>query len=305
MNCVIPKHLLKAFGIKLFFFTIWLGKWTPLWILHGLSTVVAHVLILIKAVPTNDIVKRNFRRAYHQELSSKEVKKLTILYYESFCDHIVEFTKRSRFSPKTMMKHCTFKNLQLLDEKFKDHRFVICYGGHMVNFEWLVSFPLWRKDYGMCHLYLAAEKNEGLDYVLRERSHFGAINIPTNSPLRTLTELNKHFEAGTSDFKGYLFGTLADMDTKKANAYSYPIFGKYNLEVTTGSERIGRQMNMAFVYAHMKRIKRGYYEIEFRDMAPTDIETNPHAYTDEFIRQLEDNILEQPELWLQWGEYRF
>lgn len=297
--------MLKNIGVKFFFFFIWLGKWTPLCILHGISTLVAHILIRIKIIPSNKVIMRNFRRAFHHKLTHEDVKKFTVLYYESFCDHIVEFSKRSSFSNKRMMKHCVFKNLQLLDEKFLKHRFVICYGGHMVNFEWLVSFPLWRKDYGMCHLYLAAKKNEILNYILQERSRFGAINIPTNSPLRTLYELNKSFEVGNAKHKGYLFGTLADMDTKDPNAYSYSIFGKYKFEVTTGSERIGRQMNMAFVYAHIKRVKRGYYEIEFRDMIPPDINTNTHAYTDEFVRQLESNIMEQPELWLQWGESRF
>ena len=64
-------------------------------------------------------------------------------------------------------------------------------------------------------------------------------------------------------------------------------------------------LNMAFVYAHMSRPKRGYYIVEFKEMNPIDKETNPYAYTDEFVRLLENNIREKPELWMQWGECRF
>ena len=38
--------------------------------------------------------------------------------------------------------------------------FVICFCGHMVNYEFLVSFPLHSDKYGMCHLYLAKNKKK-------------------------------------------------------------------------------------------------------------------------------------------------
>ena len=39
-------------------------------------------------------------------------------------------------------------------------------------------------------------------------------------------------------------------------------------------------------------------------MFPKDINTNPYAYTDEFVRLLEQNIREQPDLWMLWGNKR-
>ena len=104
--------------------------------------------------------------------------------------------------------------------------------------------------------------------------------------------------------KGYLFGTLADFDTLSNDMHVTTLFNK-DFEVVTGSERIGRKFNMAFVYAHIRRPKRGYYEVEFKELNPTDLATNPYAYTDEFVRLLEANIKESPELWLQWSEPRF
>ena len=61
---------------------------------------------------------------------------------------------------------------------------------------------------------------------------------------------------------------------------------------------------MIFVYAHISRISRGIYNIEFKQMSPKDINTNPYAYTDEFVRLLEQNIREQPDLWMLWGNKR-
>ena len=302
MNYVLKKVM--SWGRYLLFsLIISITKWTPFFILYTISSLVSKLLLHIKKIPTNEIAQRNLRRAF-PEKTHNEVRELCRKYYEGFCDYLIEFVKRTRFSDEKMKQHCRFKNLELLTEIFKTHQFVICYGGHMLNFEWQVSLPLHMPEYGMCHLYLSGESGKEMDWVLKVRSQYGAINIPSSSPLKTLLKLKEDLSTGTDKHKGYIFGTLADMDTTADNPHVSSFFN-HNLEMLTGSERIGRKMNMAFVYAHMSRPKRGYYVIDFKEMSPTDIETNPFAYTDEFVRLLENNIREKPELWMQWGECRF
>lgn len=176
----------------------------------------------------------------------------------------------------------------------------------MLNFELLISLPLHTKEYGMCQLYLGNTKQKWkiAKWIQRNREKYGAICIPTSSPIKTLFNLKNEMDLGKSSKKGYLFGTLADYDTLSDDIHVTTLFNK-DFEVVTGSERIGRKFNMAFLYAHIRRPKRGYYEVEFKESNPTDLETNPCAYTDEFVRLLEANIKESPELWLQWSEPRF
>lgn len=297
------KYIIHGIGLALAFTIIYILSWTPFFILYGISSLMARLLLKIKRIPTNKIVKRNFRRVYPEKTGS-EILELCRKYYATFGDYLVEFVKRIHFTNRTMKKRCQFKNLELLKKKFEDHQFVMCYGGHMLNFEWLVSLPLHLPEYGMCHLYLAGEKGRMMDWVLNVRSKYGAINIPTNSPIKPLLQIKKNMNEGIDPHKGYVFGTLADMDTKEANPHTATIFDR-KFEVLTGSERIGRKYDMAFVYAHISRPRRGYYVIELREILPPDLETNPYAYTDEFVRMLEANIKEQPELWMQWGECRF
>lgn len=278
----------------------------PFWFLYGLSSLISLILANVGRVPTNRFLRRNLRRVF-PEKSDAERLEISRKYYRAFGDFLVEFVKSPRFSERKMKEYCVFKNLDLLQEKFNNHKFVLCYGGHMVNYEYQVCFPLYMPDYGMCHLYLARPKdrgNEGANWVLKVRSRYGAINIPSYSPLRELLRLQKEFDNGTNKRKGYIFGTLSDMDTHEEEPHSAPFFER-KLEVLTGAERIGRKMNMAFLYAHITNPKRGYYEIEFIDMNPKDVDSNPFAYTDEFVRLLEKNIRQQPELWMQWGSPRF
>ena len=302
MNNVLKKIMLQLRYV-LFYAIITITKWTPIFILYHLSTLVSRVLMWNRYLSINEVTLRNLRRAFPKK-NSNEIKELCRKYYECYCDYLIEFVKRTCFTEEEMKKHCQFKNMNLLMEKFHTHQFVICYSGHFLNFEWLVSFPLHLPEFGMCHLYLSGEKSKEMDWVLRERSRYGAINIPTRSPLKTLLKLKKGMDDGTDYHKGYVLGTLADMDTTAEHPH-VSMFFNHELEMLTGSERIGRKMGMAFIYAHMSRPQRGYYEIELKEMHPNDLDMNPYAYTDEFVHLLEQNIREQPELWMQWGECRF
>lgn len=300
------KKIFHSIGKFLFFAILYILSLIPFWILYGLSSLVSFLLANIERIPTNKFVRRNMRRVFPEKTPS-ELHELNRLYYRAFGDFLIEFVKCPRFTNRQMMKRCVFKNLDLLEEKFKKHKFIICYGGHMVNYEYQVCLPLYMPDYGMCHLYLAhpnSNTNEGTNWVLKVRSRYGAINIPSFSPLRKLLELKTDFEEGKAMHKGYIFGTLSDMDTYDKEPHSAPFFTK-KLEVMTGAERIGRKLDMPFFYAHITNPKRGYYEIEFLEMNPHDKDTNPFAYTDEFVRLLENNIKQQPELWMQWGSPRF
>lgn len=230
---------------------------------------------------------------------------LVYKYLVAFIDCFVEMAKMTSFSHKKMLRHCKFKNVELLEELSAEHQFILCFGGHFVNFEMFTSLPLHLKDIGMCHLYLAAPPSKGLDRMLKERGKYGAINVPTNNTIRILARLRDEMERGQSSYKSYVFGSLSDMDPKKDDHHAVP-FLYHMLEVKTGAEKIARRFNMGYCYAHVSRPKRGYYEVEFQKMVPqTSPEEDEFAYTDEFVRMFERNILEKPELWMQWGAYRF
>lgn len=278
---------------------------TPTIILYRISTIHSWFIVNVWHISEIETLKRNLRRAFPNK-GNAEIKKIATKCVEGNMDFIIEYFKKTIYCEHQIKKHCKFTNLELLYEKFQNHKFILCYGGHMLNFELLISLPLHTKEYGMCQLYLGNTKQKGkiAKWIQQNREKYGAICIPTSSPIKTLLNLKNEMDLGKSSKKGYLFGTLADYDTLSDDIHVTTLFNK-DFEVVTGSERIGRKFNMAFLYAHIRRTKRGFYEVEFKELNPTDLATNPYAYTDEFVRLLEANIKESPELWLQWSEPRF
>ncbi len=274
----------------------------PFWWLYAESTCLAFLLSLF---PQNSkIVRRNLFRVYPDK-TLFELWKLRFKYYESFIDFFFEQAKMTRFSSNEMREHCQFKGVEELEKMVKEYKFVLCYGGHMVNFEMLTSLPLHLSNIGMCHLYLAGKSSEWLEWIKKERSKYGAINIPSDNALRSIYRLYKEFTSEQSDKDGYVFGSLSDMDPKKDDQHAFN-FLDHQLEVKVGAEKIARKLNMGFCYAHISRPKRGYYLVDIRPLIPfTDPKEDEFAYTKEFVRQLDINIREQPEIWMQWGSCRF
>lgn len=287
---------------KLGLFIIKLISYVPFFILYGISSILALLFCLIPSI--KKVPYRNFYRVY-PDSTQWHLFKMTYRYFCAFIDYFFEMAKMTSFSEKKMRRHCVFKNIELLERLSENHQFILCFSGHVVNYEMFTSLPLHTKDIGMCHLYLSAPPSKGLDWMLKERGKYGAVNIPSGNPVRTILKLKKEMDEGTSPYKCYIFGSLSDMDPKRDDKHAVP-FLDHMLEVKVGAEKLARKLNMAFCYAYIRRPKRGYYEVEFVEITPkTNVEEDECAYTDEFVHLFEQNIKEKPELWMQWGSCRF
>lgn len=277
-------------------------SYLPLSFLYFISSALALPVLLFRRCGATS--KRNLRRVFKNK-TRREIAFMAYRCNRNRIDYLIEFLKGVYcFSDEEMKKRFVFENLEILDQLFEKHHFVLAYAGHMVNFEWMITLQLHMPDIGMCNLYLSGPKNEWSDWLDNVRARYGAINVPSSSPLRPLIQVEHEIIEGKSPYKGYVFGSLADIDPKGDNPHTAPFFGR-ELEIVTGTERLGRRFDMAFVFAHITRPKRGYYRVKLYELQPDDIDTNSFAYSDAFVHALQQNIIDDPELWFQWGEPRF
>ena len=63
-------------------------------------------------------------------------------------------------------------------------------------------------------------------------------------------------------------------------------------------------MNHAVFYMEVSRVKRGYYEVEFKLVTREPDKMPEYAVTDRYFQLLEDTIRKRPELWL-WSHNRW
>ena len=237
------------------------------------------------------------------EKDKDELRMIRKAYFKMACHFAVETASAISFSQEEMRKRMTYKNIDLLRKLLDEHKYVVCYSGHVANYEWMTGLPLEIPGYGMCNFYKSTsiENNLLADFIKRKRGRFGARLIPTSSPLREIVNYRDEIENKRNEDKGFVIGSLSDMYDDSDNAHIVKLFN-WSFRPYTGTERIGRRLNAAFLYGKISCRNRGFYEMTFEQLQPEDSKTNPFAYTDDFFRHLERNIREHPELWMMWGE---
>lgn len=272
----------------------------PLCKLYQLSDAIFWVISHATIFPFHRNVRNHLRLCF-PEYDNAKIAEIANLHYRCLCDNIAETIAASNFSDKEMKGSMIYKNIEVIDALFKQNRFIICYGAHMVGFELFSGFPLWRNQFGLLTYYNANSNNKVVDrWVRKRRERFGAVCIPTHHPLRQIIKTQQEMEKGNSVKQGYIIGSLADFTPKDSSAKGRVSFFNSNVNVLIGTERIGNMLNAAFVYAHITRPARGKYEVEF---IPLDVADNSgqFPYTQAFYNELEKNIRQQPELWNMWG----
>lgn len=279
----------------------WLSK-KELTSLYKISDLFALIVVNLSILEFYKKAHRNFISAF-PDRNSFQIKEIEKKYYHSLCGFMAESIKSIDFTAEEMKQRVKYKNLDTLNSLLNKYKYVVCYSGHVANYEWMVGLPLHIQGYTMCNFYFSADANNPIEkHVKQTRSRFGAKLIPTKSPIKEIIKLKDLVENEQIPHKGFVIGSLADLPASAKDAYRVKFLNK-SYKVQTGTEKIGRKLNAAFVYGYTRCITRGYYEIEIQELNPSDADFNMFAYTEDFFRHLEKNIQEQPELWMLWGNF--
>jgi KDO2-lipid IV(A) lauroyltransferase len=105
--------------------------------------------------------------------------------------------------------------------------------------------------------------------------------------------------------KPVVIGYISDQKPNWINIHHWLDFLHHDTPVLTGAERIIRKAGHAVFYLDLRRVKRGYYEAEFKLIArnPNEVE-DEFGITDIYYQMLEQSIIRAPELWL-WSHNRW
>lgn len=274
---------------------IYLLSVLPFPVLYGLSNVV-YVLLYRVVGYRKEVVLTNLRNAF-PEKSEPEILKLSEAFYRYFCDLFLEVFKTLTVSSDTMLRHCRFSPQAqvVFDELAAKKQSVVLVLGHLGNWEWAgntFSLLCQQQLYVIYHP-IANPRFDGLMY--RMRTRFGTKLIPMKETYRTM--LAQRQELSTTAF-------IADQTPSSVHSAYWTTFLNQDTPVFPGTETIARKLDFPVVYTRVKRLKRGYYEIDAEVLVENSAETKEGEISEKHTRRLERDILEQPETWL-WTHRRW
>jgi len=271
---------------------IYLFSLLPMPVMYLISDLLYEVVYHVTGYRKN-VVMKNLRIAFPHK-TEKERVQIAKRFYRNFCDALVETLKMASASQKFVQKHFT-ANYSLINDLHKTGKSLQVHLGH--NFNWEIgniSVPP-SIVYKSVAVYMPMRNKIVNRVMLRIRTRFNN-NFVAATNMKE--DMLKHFNTQ------YILWLVADQKpADPTNAYWIKFFGKLT-PFLRGPERSARRNNFPVLFAHVKKVKRGYYHgyIELVTMEPKDLQEG--ELTKMFVGYLEKVMTDQPETWL-WSHNRW
>ncbi|MDR0973621.1 MAG: lysophospholipid acyltransferase family protein [Prevotellaceae bacterium] len=274
----------------------WLASLLPMRVLYVVSDIL-YWLIYHLFRYRRRIVFHNISSAF-PELSAAEHHRIERSFYRFFGDYLMETVKYFSMGERQIRRRMTFGGLAQLQEDLK-HRDCIVYMGHVGNWEWVTSLPLYLDASVVAgQIYHALENRVADRLFLRMRERFRAVSIEMQGALRPLVRYKQQHTR-------FIVGFITDQSPNWPYVKMWTEFLHHKSAFFTGAESIAKATDAVVYYLDMHRVKRGYYHADFVRMSDTPNQTAAdYELTVDYARRLEQTIRRDPACWL-WSHNRW
>ena len=281
---------------KILYGVWWLLSWLPLSVHYVLSDLL--YLIIYRLVGyRRKLVRRHLADSF-PEKGEQERRRIERNFYHWFCDYLVETVKLLTISREELRRRMVFRGTETIDQVIADGQSCAVYLGHYCNWEWITSLPLWVSPQAQCgQIYHVLENKEFDRLFLTLRQRMGAVCIPMAETLRRLIQYRQQGQQ-------VVIGYISDQVPFWNNIHHWCQFLNHDTPVLTGTERLARQTGHAVFYLDVRRLRRGYYEAEFRLITREPKQLGEYELTDIYFRELETSIRRDPSCYL-WTHNRW
>ena len=241
------------------------------------------------------VILKNLRNSF-PDRSERELHSLFPGIYRNLTDVMLETIKLLTIPDDKLKQRVLLKNADFVNLFYREGKSIIITTSHLCNWEWML---------GTCSLVLSAPidgvyqkiKSPFFEKLMfRIRGRFGAKPVEKNHVFReSLKKRNV----------SHILALVADQSPPRSDKNIYwTTFLNQDTVFYNGMERIGTSFDWPVLYAAMKRIKRGFYEIEFMELEAEPAGANPGSMVKKYAEILEKHIKEDPADWL-WSHNRW
>ncbi len=275
----------------LYYFIVYPLSLLPLWILYRMSDLI--FLLFMSVLPyRKKVVKANIERSF-PDLSSKDQAVLVRGFYRHFSDLLIESIKNLSISKDELLRRMTVINPEVLQNLQKNGKSTIFVSGHFNNWEWFITAQALlvpNASYG-----IGMPLSNGFwDKKLTERRQRFGLTVVHAQNYKTMFNQSKPVSVLV----------LSDQAPADARKSYWMEFLHQQTPILFGVEQMANEFDLNVVYFQLKKVKRGYYEIEFKTLTTEARNLSYGQLTEQHVQLLEQSILEEPCHWL-WSHKRW
>jgi len=265
----------------------------PYWCLYRLSDVL-FVLFFHLSGYRKKVVMSNLKRSFPDK-SPREIHEISRKFYRHFCDLIVESIKNFSISLEECQKRMKTTNPELVAKYARQGKHVIVAAGHNNNWELWGIVSAMHFEHELIAIYKPLS-NAFFDKKMRQtRQKYGMRMEPMSAANGILAEPGAKPKA--------LVLAIDQSPGNPQKAY-WTRFLNQETGVLFGTELYAARYEIPVVYGHLKKVKRGYYEVTY-EVFTEDGSKHPYGeITRGMTAVLEKDIIAEPEFWL-WSHKRW
>lgn len=273
---------------------LWIVSILPFPIFYFLSDCI-YLLVYHVIGYRKKVVRANLALAL-PHLTAKERLQIEKKSYHHLCDMFLEMVKTMTISSAEMNKRFVVTNLEVMTDLEKKGKSIMLIASHYASWEWLLSFnqKVSLKGIGV-YKKLA---NKHFDKLVRDiRSKYNTELVPTNQTIPLIANNQRNNIQ-------CIYGLASDQSPKADRIFHWQSFMGVEVPVHTGPEMLAKKYDMNVVFAKVKKIKRGYYELTIVPLSENAKSVPDFEITQAYIKEVEKQIAEAPEYYF-WTHKRW
>ena len=265
----------------------------PMRALYAFSTFL-YLLAFYVVRHRHQVIREQLEKVF-PESSAAERELIHKQFLKNFCDVMVEVLKSVSMPEADMRAHVQIVNLDVPRRYLDGGQSVMIVTSHLCNWEWLLHGVALQLGYPVDAAYKPLHDQWAERLMLKIRSRFGARLVPAKDLLADFLRRRGIVRAVAMN---------ADQAPVSTDKRYWTQFLGQETAFYIGAEQIARATRLPIMYASMRRIRRGYYEVEFKLLWDGREVTGPNTVTERYARACETDVLKSPADWL-WSYRRW
>jgi KDO2-lipid IV(A) lauroyltransferase len=268
--------------------------WLPFPLLYAMAWL-SYLLLYYVVGYRKAVVTENLSKAFPDK-SPGEITILAKKFYRQLCQVVFEILKARRMSPEDFQRRVKVVNPELVHEYTKGSKeSVILLAIHQGNWEWMLHSARVTLKIPLDPVFKPLHNKAADKLIFDIRSQFGSRPMAMAESARDILRRRREFRA---------FVMIADQSPIRSERGHWTQFMNQPAAFYLGTETIAKMTGFPVLYAQCRRIRTGFYELEFHELARPPYDKKSHEITERYVQLAERAIREEPESWL-WSNRRW
>ena len=240
------------------------------------------------------VVRENLTKAF-PDFDERTLQSTMKGYYSGFAQVLVELIKGASMSPDEFRSRVKILNLEEPRALLANGKPVLLVAAHQCNWEWMLLGLSLQLGYRVDAAYKPLVNPWAEREMLAVRTRFGSRLVAAKGLLGDIIKHRKDVRA---------ICMVADQEPTTSEHKHWTRFLNRETAFYMGAEEIARVTKYPVFFVAMRRVSRGFYEMELTPLIPGGESLSTGELTERYARLVEEQIRAAPPDW-PWSHKRW